>query len=119
VQMGEIDLQAGRYSDALREFARAKKDYPLGIEAETRRLFGVARAQEALGRKGDAAYALRVLLATKGVAAADRARAQEWLSRVAPRRTRAADAPAKSSSKKAPTKKTPAKKSPAKKGGKR
>jgi TolA-binding protein len=114
VQMGEIDLQSGKFSDALREFARAKKDYPLGIESETRRLFGVARAQEALGRKGDAAYALRVLLATKGVAAADRVRAQEWLSRIAPRRSRAADAPDKPSSKKAP-----AKKSPAKKGGKR
>ncbi|HET6512972.1 MAG TPA: tetratricopeptide repeat protein, partial [Candidatus Kapabacteria bacterium] len=41
VQMGEMDLAAGRYTTALKEFARAKKDYTLGIDAETRRLFGV------------------------------------------------------------------------------
>lgn len=118
VQIGEIDLGAGRYSQALQEFARAKKDYTRGIEAETRRLFGVARAQEALGRKGDAAYALRVLLGTKGVASADRARAQEWLSRVAPRRSSKAPikpSAEKSAIKKAPAKKAPAKKAPAKK----
>lgn len=123
VQLGETELQAGRFTAALQEFARAKKDYSLGIDAETRRLFGVARAQEALGRKGDAAYALRVLLGTKGISTNDRARAQEWLSRVAPRRSKAAPPPKASTKKapvkKAPTKKAPAKKAPAKKGGKR
>jgi TolA-binding protein len=118
VQLGETELQAGRFTAALQEFARAKKDYTLGIDAETRRLFGVARAQEALGRKGDAAYALRVLLGTKGISANDRARAQEWLARVAPRRSKAAPPP-KASTKKTPAKKAPAKKAPAKKGGKR
>ncbi|HET6513149.1 MAG TPA: hypothetical protein VFH43_13225, partial [Candidatus Kapabacteria bacterium] len=116
VQMGEMDLAAGRYTTALKEFARAKKDYTLGIDAETRRLFGVARSQEALGRKGDAAYALRVLLGTRGIAPSDRARAQEMLARVAPRRSKA-PAP-KPSTKKAPAKKAPPKKAP-KKGGKR
>ncbi|HET6510815.1 MAG TPA: tetratricopeptide repeat protein [Candidatus Kapabacteria bacterium] len=118
VQLGESELNAGRYAAALAEFARAKKDYSLGIDAETRRLFGVARAQEALGRKSDAAYALRVLLGTKGISANDRARAQEWLARVAPRRSKASPPP-KATTKKAPAKKSPAKKTPAKKGGKR
>lgn len=121
VQMGEMDLNAGRYTAALQEFARAKKDYTLGIDAETRRLFGVARAQEALGRKGDAAYALRVLLGTKGISANDRARAQEWLARVAPRRSKASPPPKSTGKKSSSTssKKAPAKKTPAKKGGKR
>jgi TolA-binding protein len=122
VQLGELELNAGKYANALQEFARAKKDYTLGVDAETRRLFGVARAQEALGRKADAAYALRVLLGTKGVNANDRARAQEWLSRIAPRRSKAAASPKPSSKKpatKTPSTKKPAAKAPAKKGGKR
>lgn len=121
VTIGELEMNSGNYSSALTQFARAKKDYSLVQETEIRRLFGVGRSQEALGRRGDAAYAMRVLLAMKGVPAADRSRAQETLNRVAPKKKAAT----KPTAKKTPTKKTPSKAAkkpaskPAKKGGRR
>lgn len=126
VQLGEIEMKNSRWSEALTQLARAKKDYTLGQDAEIKRLFGVARSQEALGKKADAAYALRVLLTQRGLSASDRERASEWLQRIAPRRAKKAPAP-KSTIKKPAAKKpaakkpakSPAAKKPAKKGGKK
>lgn len=126
VQIGEEDMERQWWSDALEQFARAKREYTLAADVEIRRLFGVARANEALGRKRDAAYAARVLLAQRGLSAADRDRARDLLQRVAPARSKSSKSStsikSKTSSKTASAKKSvkSAKKAAtSKKGGKK
>jgi TolA-binding protein len=85
VRIGEIYIGEKAWQPALLEFAMAEHDNSLASESNTRRLFGVAEAQTALGKKPLAIVALKALTKRDDLSDHDAARAKAMLDALTPK----------------------------------